>query len=35
LIRKSTFLSGTPERRFTRTGAKLRTALMPASARRS
>jgi very-short-patch-repair endonuclease len=35
LIRRSTFFSGTSGRLFTRTGAKLRTPLMPASARAS
>lgn len=35
LIRRSTFFSGTPGRRLRRTGAKLRTPLMPASARAS
>src|SRR5436305_15033148 len=35
LIRNSTFFIGTSVRRLTRTGAKLRTPLMPASARAS
>jgi hypothetical protein len=35
LIRRSTFFSGTSGRRLTRTGAKLRTPLMPASAKAS